>query len=380
VLQPQDGGVAAHALQLASGLRARGWDIEVATPGSSAIVPALERAGVLVHDLPLVREPGRADISAARALRELDRRRGYGLVHAHSSKAGALVRAALPGRGRLVYTPHCFAFAARFGSARRLVYRTIEQLAVPRSGAIVAVCEWERAEALGLLGTRGVLRHIEYGVEACRGGEPDRALLEFKGDAPLAGMVSVLREQKDPLLAVHAAARLVSLGELPGRLAIVGNGPLEGEVQEEIERLGIGDRVRWFPFRGSVSPYLAALDLFVLPSAWEALPLSLLEAMSCGLPILATRVGGSAEAVQDGVTGRVVDHGDEIELALALRDLLADREGLRRLGDAGRAVYEMRFRVDRMLDDTEALYRELLAARGVVAPTIAQGNGLVRLT
>jgi glycosyltransferase involved in cell wall biosynthesis len=225
-----------------------------------------------------------------------------------------------------------------------------------------------------------VLRHIESGVEACRGGEPDPALLEFKGDAPLAGMVSVLREQKDPLLAVHAAARLVSLGELPGRLAIVGNGPLEGEVQEEIERLGIGDWVRWFPFRGSVDPYLAALDLFVLPSAWEALPLSLLEAMSCGLPILATRVGGSAEAVQDGITGRLVDHGDEIELALALRDLLADPEGLRRLGDAGRAVYEMRFRVDRMLDDTEALYRELLAARGVVAPTIAQGNGLVRLT
>src|SRR5437764_2175679 len=81
VLQPQDGGVAAHVLQLATGLRRRGWDVEVATPAASAIVGPLVDAGVPVHDLPLVREPGRGDVAAARALRALDRRRGYGLVH-----------------------------------------------------------------------------------------------------------------------------------------------------------------------------------------------------------------------------------------------------------------------------------------------------------
>jgi glycosyltransferase involved in cell wall biosynthesis len=378
VLQPEDGGVAAHVLQLAVGLHARGWEIEVATPAASAIVGPLVDAGVPVHDLPVAREPGRSDFAAARELRTLDRRRGYGLVHAHSSKAGALIRAALPRRDRLLYTPHCFAFAARFGGPQQLVYRTIEQAAVPRTGALVAVCDWERREAERLRGMGRRIHHIEYGVTPCYGAAPDPELVMFKGDRPLAGMVSVLRPQKDPLLLVRAAARLIDRGELPGRVAIVGNGPIEDEVRDEIERLGVSPFVAWFPYRGAVDPYLAALDLFVLPSAWEALPLSLLEAMSCGLPIVATAVGGTPEAVEDGVTGRVVPHGDEAALAGALRDVLGDAAVRERMGEAGRARYEKRFRLDRMIDDTAALYRDLLGMPS--APAVANGNGRLRLT
>jgi glycosyltransferase involved in cell wall biosynthesis len=193
-------------------------------------------------------------------------------------------------------------------------------------------------------------------------------------------MVSVLRPQKDPLLAVRAMARLAADGRLHGRLAIVGNGPVEQEVRDEIARLGVGDWVRWFPFHEAVDPYLAALDLFVLPSAWEALPLSLLEAMSCGLPVVATAVGGTPEAIEEGVNGRVVAPGDEEGLASAIGDLLADEHARARYGRAGRAAYESRFVVSRMVDDTEALYRELLAAAGAPAPAAAQGNGRVRLT
>jgi glycosyltransferase involved in cell wall biosynthesis len=143
----------------------------------------------------------------------------------------------------------------------------------------------------------------------------------------------------------------------------------------------VGEHVRWFPYRGSVDPYLAALDLFVLPSAWEALPLSLLEAMSCGLPVLATEVGGTPEVVKDGVNGRVVPHGDELELAVGLLELLSDPLLRARFGEAGRRAHRARFRVERMLDDTEALYRELLGATGVPAAAVAaKGNGRLRLT
>lgn len=380
VLQPQDGGVAAHVLQLAVGLRARGWEIEVATPADSAIVGSLVDAGVPVHELPLEREPGRGDVTAARGLRALDRQRGYGLVHAHSSKAGALIRAALPHSERLLYTPHCFAFAAEFGGAKKLVYRAIEQAAVSRTGALVAVCDWERREAESLRGLARRVHQIEYGVTPCYGATPDPELVMFKGDRPLAGMVSVLRPQKDPLLLVRAAARLLERGELPGRVAIVGNGPIEQEVRDEIERLGVGPEVAWFPYRGAVDPYLAALDLFVLPSAWEALPLSLLEAMSCGLPIVATAVGGTPEAVEDGLTGRVVPHGDEDALAGALHAVMANVTLREAMGAAGRARYEARFRLDRMVDDTAALYRELLGEVDVPAMSTAKGNGRLRLT
>jgi glycosyltransferase involved in cell wall biosynthesis len=381
VLQPGDGGVAAHVLQLATGLRRRGWDVEVATPASSAIVDPLTEAGVPVHPLAVEREPGRADLAAARTLRALDRIRGYGIVHGHSSKAGALVRLALPDRHRLLYTPHCFAFAARFGGPRQLAYRAIEQAAVPRTGAIVAVCEWERAQAERLAGAAGRVRHIEYGVASCDGADPDPELVMFKGDRPLAGMVSVLRHQKDPLLLVRAVARLADAGGLPGRVAIVGNGPIEHEVRGEIDRLGVEQHIRWFPYRGAVDPYLAALDLFVLPSAWEALPLSLLEAMSCALPILATAVGGTQQAVEDGVTGRVVQPGDEAALASALRDLLSDPLALAAMGEAGAKRYRARFRVERMLDATEALYRDVLGAHAPPpAAHAANGNGRLHVT
>ena len=384
VLQPQDGGVAAHVLQLATGLRRRGWEVEVATPATSAIADPLAAAGVPVHDLPLVREPSPSDLAAIRTLRSLDGGGRYALVHAHSSKAGALVRAALPDRRRLLYTPHCFAFAARFGGPQQLVYRAIEQAVLPRTGALVAVCEWERRQADRLWGARDLVRRIEYGVEACNGAAPARELLAFKGDRALAGMVSVLRPQKDPLFAVRAMARLAARGQPPGRLAIVGNGPLEGAVRDEIARLGVGAHVRWFPYRGEVGPYLAALDAFVLPSAWEALPLSVLEAMSCGLPVVATGVGGTAEAVQDRVTGRVVPHGDTRALADALRAVLSDRLLRDQLGSAGRRAYEARFRLDRMVDETESLYRERLG--GAVVPTAAAAaaaaarNGRLRVT
>src|SRR5436305_319116 len=175
-----------------------------ASAATGAIADPPAAAGVPVHDLPLVREPSPSDLAAIRTLRSLDGGGRYALVHAHSSKAGALVRAALPDRRRLLYTPHCFAFAARFGVPQQLVYRAIEQAVLPRSTAIVAVCDWERRQAERLWGARGLVRQIEYGVEPCAGAVPDPRLLAFRGDRPLVGMVSVLRPQKDPLLAVRA--------------------------------------------------------------------------------------------------------------------------------------------------------------------------------
>lgn len=356
--------MAEHVLRLASGLKSRGWDVEAAVSPTSAIKPALMREGIEVHELGLTRDPGPGDLAAARTLRRLDRERGYAIVHGHSSKAGALVRGALPRARRLVYTPHCFAFAAGSSPARRLAYAAIEQSLVPRSGALLAVCEWEAELARGRLrGTGGRLRVVRNGVGDCEDAEPHPALKEFAQDEPLAGLVTVLRPQKDPLLAVRAFARMQAEGGPEGRLAIVGGGELQGAVVDEIARLGVADRVRWFDFEGSVAPYLRALDGFVLCSAWEALPLAVLEAMSCGLPVLATAVGGVPEAVEDGVTGRLVAPGDEPALAGAIAELLGDAELRRAWGGAGRLAWERRFGVEQMVDGVAGVYDELAARR-----------------
>ena len=358
VLQPPDGGVAEHVLRLAAGLRAQGARVQVATGPDTRIAGALEAAGVPVHLVPMGRAPGVADLRAARALRALDRRVGPDLVHAHSSKAGALVRATLPGRRRLLYTPHCFAFLAGLGRGRA-AYRAVEQALVPRSAAIVAVCDWERREgARALRGTDGRLRVIRNGVPAPAPADPDPDLIEFKGDGALAGLVAVLRPQKDPLALVRAAARMPAGA---GRVAIVGEGRLEAPVRDEIGRLGMAQRVRWFPYGGAPGPHLAALDVFVLPSAWEALPFAPLEAMARGLPVVATDVGGVGEAVRDGVTGRLVPPGDVGALAAALSELMGDADARRRLGRAGRDLVVREFAVERMVAETATLYAEVAA-------------------
>lgn len=363
VLQPEDGGVAEHVLLLARGLAGRGWQVEVASSATNAIRPALRDAGITSHEIPIERRPGVADLRAARALRALDRRGRYDLVHAHSSKAGALGRIVLPRRRRRVlYTAHGFAFVGRLlPRSERLLYRGIEQVLVPAGAALVAVSEFERSNAARVLrGASRRLRLVRNGVPVCADSEPDAALLRFKGDRPLAGLVSVLRPEKDPLTAVRAVALLARRGSIAGRLAVVGNGWLESDVRAEIARLGLGAHVRWFPFQGPMASYLRALDLLVLPSLWESLPLGPIEAMRCGVPVLATRVGGVPEVVEEGVTGRLFHAGDPEALARNLEEMLGDAHLLEQMGEAGRTEAASRFCLDRMIDETECVYEDVL--------------------
>ena len=355
VLQPEDGGVAQHVLDLALGLHGRGWPVEVAAAPANVVLPALRRAGVPVHELPLRRAPGSARRRAQRGgCGGWWSDGGFALVHAHSSKAGALARLALPRRVRLVYTPHCFGHLADFAAAQRALYRLVEQALVVRADAIVAVSEWERRRARETLwGASSRLELVRNGVGACPAAEPHPELREFAAGAPLAGMLAVLRPQKDPLAAVRAAARL----DGAGRLAIVGNGELRDATVAEIERLGLEGVVRWFPFEGEPGPYLAAFDLLLMPSRWESLPIGALEAQACGVPVLGTDVGGMSEAV----TGRLVGAGDPAALASALAEALGDPAWRRDAGEAGRRMVRERFSLEAMLDRIEELYERLLA-------------------
>jgi glycosyltransferase involved in cell wall biosynthesis len=314
-----------------------------------------------VIELPLRRAPGPWDVRGARVLRRLDAR-GYDIVHAHSSKAGALVRLALPRAARIVYTPNCFAFAAGFGPARA-AYWAVEQLLVPRTGAIVAASEWERRQARALLGTASRMRTIPNGVPEPKAAEvhPELRRLRESG-RPVAGFLARLDPQKDPLCLVDAATRLATAGGLDAHVVIAGSGALEGDVRAAIDRAGLGDLLLHLPFEGPVERYLGGFDLYVLPSRWESLPIAVLEAMAGGLPVLATDVGGTREAVADGVTGRLVPAQDPAALAAALAALLAGPEDLAALGRAGRARWEERFSLDRLAGATEALYRERIGA------------------
>jgi glycosyltransferase involved in cell wall biosynthesis len=143
-------------------------------------------------------------------------------------------------------------------------------------------------------------------------------------------------------------------------LRVVGDGPGRAALAERVRTLGLEGRVELLGERGDVGEQLAAADGFVLPTRWEGLPYSILEAMAAGLPVVASRVGGIPEEVEDGVTGLLVPRDDSAALAAALAALGADGEQARALGRAGHERARRAFSRETMVERYHHLFRSLL--------------------
>jgi glycosyltransferase involved in cell wall biosynthesis len=147
-------------------------------------------------------------------------------------------------------------------------------------------------------------------------------------------------------------------------VVLLGDGPLREALEKQAAGLGMGGAVRFPGHRTDARALLAAADVFALPSRHEGMPLAALEAMEAGLPVVATRVIGSEEVVEDGVTGALVRPADPTALGEALGRLLADPDLRRRQGAAGRRRYLAGFTRERMARDTAALYEAALRGAG----------------
>jgi glycosyltransferase involved in cell wall biosynthesis len=187
-----------------------------------------------------------------------------------------------------------------------------------------------------------------------------RAALGLAPDAKVAGVIARLTEQKGHRFLLEALAG-PSLEDV--RLLVVGDGPLRGELRAEAERLGIASRVMFLGARRDLGDLLAALDVFVMPSLWEGLPLSLILAMGAGLPVVATGVAGIPEVVTDGQTGWLVPPADSAALTRALAVTFGDQARAIQIGRAARQWVRPRFGVGEYVDAVTALYDRLLTQR-----------------
>jgi glycosyltransferase involved in cell wall biosynthesis len=228
------------------------------------------------------------------------------------------------------------------------------------------------------------MRVIHNGSKAMPAGtEPSPELEAFRGaDGVLIGSVAVLREQKRIDVLIDAAPSILA-ADPRARVAIIGNGPLNEELRARATALGLAGEPRFgfFPFVPPAFPSLAALDVYVLPSSWEAFPIGVLEAMACGAPQVATDVGGTREAVVDGYgraarradpdrspgtveeeTGLLVPPADPQALSRAVLELVRDPARRQRMADASRARHAEHFTLSVMADKIAAAYREVLGA------------------
>lgn len=190
-----------------------------------------------------------------------------------------------------------------------------------------------------------------------------RASLGIPMDAPAAGIIARLTEQKAHAVLLDA---LVSRPELASLHVIaVGDGDLRDQLKSRTEQLGLSPRVHFVGARRDLGNILGAVDMFVMPSLWEGLPLSLVLAMGGALPVVASRVAGIPEVVEDGVSGLLVEPGNVAQLADAMTRLVMDDQRRVQLGRQAQAFVRPRFGVDGYIAETTALYQRLLTAKGL---------------
>lgn len=188
-----------------------------------------------------------------------------------------------------------------------------------------------------------------------------RAELGVPVDVPVAGIIARLTEQKAHRVLFEALIRRPELGSL--HVIAVGDGHLRDDLQSRAERLGLASRIHFAGARRDLGNILNAVDMFVMPSLWEGLPLSLVLAMGAGLPVIASRVAGIPEVVDEGVSGLLVEPGKAAPLADAMARVVIDDSLRESLGRRARALVRPRFGVDGYIASTKALYERLLAAK-----------------
>lgn len=351
------GGASIHVRDLARWLRAKGDDAHVLVGGAGPFTELLADADVPYTPLSaLQRElrPARDLRAAGQLLGALRRLRPH-VLSLHTAKAGALGRLVAPLVGlRPLYTPHGWAFTSGVPEAEARRYRRIERWLARWPGTVVNVCAHERDVALAA----GVGLDEHHLV--VHNGMPERPELALAQPARAPAhvvMVARFEPQKDHATLLHALARLDP--DLGWRLSLIGDGPLRPAAETLAADLGLTSRVRFLGALQDVAPTLATAQLFVLATRWEGFPRSILEAMRAGLPVIASRVGGVHEAVEDGVSGLLCDSGDAPGLAAALRRLLSSPGARAAMGDAGRARYLRDFTFERMARAMLEIYRRL---------------------
>lgn len=359
------GGGATHLRSLVERMPRDRFDVHVACSADGPLAGELGSLGVPVWPVDL---RGRMNLGSAPRLAALARELGTHAVHFHGTRAG------LPGglAARLsgaqgVYTVHGWACHPRRSRVLEIASRRIERAIVRLCDRVICVSQGdlETGLALGLLGPEKA-SVIPNGVDTSQFQEaPDRERArEALGLEPWdvsIGLVGRLTRQKGQEVLLRAAPLV--LDEVPAsRFLLVGDGEDRDRLEALAERLDLRSRVRFLGTRRDVPALMRALDVFVLPSHWEGMPISLLEAMAAGLPVVASNVTGSREAVVDGVSGLLVPAGSHADLAAALVRVAGDPQFAARLGAAARERVAARYGVDAMVAATAAVYEDLVAS------------------
>jgi glycosyltransferase involved in cell wall biosynthesis len=376
------GGAAAHVIQLTAGLDSQRFAQQVITgvesAGEASMLAEARARGIAPIVIPqLGREISpHGDLATLLRLYRIFRTWRPDIVETHTAKAGTVGRlaAALARVPVRVHVFHGHVFHSYFGPAKTRAFLEIERALARLSTRIITLGDVQRREILDYgVGTPAKVLAIPLGLELgqyvhAAAGESAglRAELGLPAGAPLLGIVGRLAPIKAHEVFVDAAARIHD--DTPEvHFAIVGDGERRAELGRLVAAKGLDDRVHFLGWRQANPALYQDLDVVVLTSDNEGMPVSVMEAMAAARPVVATDVGGVRSLVDDGETGLLAPRRDAGAVAAACLRLVRDADLRQTVGQRARAAVYPRFDVSTLLATMDDLYRGLCAARGSFA-------------
>jgi len=369
---PSIGGAQRRMARHALGLKRRGWEVQILTSRFDPSLPREEEwEGIPIHRIgsPRIRWLG-TYLYLRRLARELKARRdSYDVVLAMMIKhsAAAAVPMARHLGKKIAIQLACMGSVGDLAQLRRVPFGRRLLARCKSADRFVVSCspfaEELRAEGfdparIRLVLTGTPLRALPTAAER----EAIRRRLRLPEGRSIL-YVGRLSPEKRVLRLLDAVQPV--LNEVRDvHLLLLGDGPERTAVEEKVDQLGLGARVRLCGTVDNVWDYLTAGDAFVLPSLTESLSLALVEAMAAGLPVITTRQTGAVDAVRDGENGLLIDLDDLDGLTAAMKKIFHHPEWAKQLGRNARRTVEDRLTVDQMNDRYEQLYEEMLAERG----------------
>ena len=326
-------------------------------------VSECEKIGIKTHSIPFARHSLTGSLKCLPQLKDLLKREKYDIVHTHTETGGLLLRLALSAKARskFVYNPHGMSFWKGSSLKSQLIYKPLERWIC--SGMDVNLgMNGEEMESL-IMWNEGTASYVHgVGLNVTRMQNPKRSQVEVRTEFGLADgeqlIVSIgeLDDNKNHITVIRA---LGSLGRKDFKYVVCGVGPNKEMLHSEASRLGLQDNVILAGYRSDIPDILSATDIFIFPSFHEGMPVSALEAMACGLPVIASKIRGNVDIVRDGDNGYLFEPSD-VETLTQKISLLMDDEGLRITMGEKNKVLVQDFSLENVTYELKEVYSNLI--------------------
>lgn len=364
------GGAQRYVYDLATALPERGFETTVVSqPG--VLLERLSKAGVRTHALNGLDRDVRfaRDVRTFLTLLALLRKERPDILHLNSSKAGGLGALAgrLAGVPLVLFTAHGWAFNEPRPWWQRILIRLASWVTVLLCHGVITVSEFDRNQGFTLPFSEGKLITIHNGIATTPPESKERLRSELlpqpaRYPAFWVGTIAELHRNKGIDLALQALAALKARGTAYTYI-VIGEGEERRTLEDLAAKYGLAESVHFVGHRADAARFVAAFDVFLLPSRKEGFPYALLEAGAAGVPAVASAVGGIPELIAHNRTGMLVRPGDTSGLAAAVQVCAEDAVRRKTLGAALHQSVTTEFTLTRMLEEISAFYRAKLAPR-----------------